>query len=44
MAGDARDSLAAQALGHHRFKEFCPFFCQVEAVEAAIWLTEVAQS
>jgi hypothetical protein len=21
---------------------YCPFFCQVEAVETAIWLTEVA--
>ena len=26
----------------HRFAEFRPFFCQVEAVETAIWLTEVA--
>jgi type III restriction enzyme len=27
---------------HHRFSEIRPFFCQVEAVETAIWLTEVA--
>ncbi|MBU2624549.1 MAG: DEAD/DEAH box helicase family protein [candidate division Zixibacteria bacterium] len=27
---------------HHRFTYFRPFFCQVEAVETAIWLTEVA--
>ena len=27
---------------HHRFSSFRPFFCQVEAVETAIWLTEVA--
>jgi len=27
---------------HHKFSGFRPFFCQVEAVEAAIWLTEVA--
>ncbi len=27
---------------HHRFADFRPFFCQVEAVETAIWLTEVA--
>ena len=26
----------------HRFQEYRPFFCQVEAVETAIWLTEVA--
>ena len=28
----------------HRFSGIRPFFCQVEAVEAAIWLTEVAPS
>ncbi len=28
---------------HHRFSGIRPFFCQVEAVETAIWLTEVAQ-
>jgi type III restriction enzyme len=27
---------------HHAFVGFRPFFCQVEAVETAIWLTEVA--
>src|SRR6185437_745888 len=27
---------------HHRFQNVTPFFCQVEAVETAIWLTEVA--
>ncbi len=27
---------------NHRFNEVRPFFCQVEAVETAIWLTEVA--
>ncbi len=29
---------------HHQFNRFRPFFCQVEAVETAIWLTEVAPS
>lgn len=27
---------------HHNFEFIRPFFCQVEAVETAIWLTEVA--
>ncbi len=27
---------------HHQFNEIRPFFCQVEAAEVAIWLTEVA--
>ncbi len=27
---------------HHKFNAIRPFFCQVEAVETAIWLTEVA--
>src|SRR5271157_694145 len=27
---------------HHNFSDVRPFFCQVEAVETAIWLTEVA--
>lgn len=27
---------------HHPFSSFRPFFCQVEAVETVIWLTEVA--
>jgi type III restriction enzyme len=27
---------------HHRFQNLRPFFCQVEAAETIIWLTEVA--
>lgn len=27
---------------HHKFSSVRPFFCQLEAVEAVIWLTEVA--
>ena len=27
---------------HHQFSSIRPFFCQVEAVETVIWLTEVA--
>ena len=27
---------------HHEFTHLRPFFCQIEAVETAIWLTEVA--
>jgi len=27
---------------HHQFQDIRPFFCQIEAVETAIWLTEVA--
>ena len=27
---------------HHKFSSIRPFFCQLEAVEAIIWLTEVA--
>lgn len=27
---------------HHRFSNLRPFFCQIEAVEVAIWLAEVA--
>ena len=27
---------------HHQFSDLRPFFCQVEAVETVIWLTEVA--
>ncbi|GAB3679012.1 BPTD_3080 family restriction endonuclease [Salinisphaera aquimarina] len=27
---------------HHEFSQLRPFFCQVEAAETAIWLTEVA--
>jgi type III restriction enzyme len=29
---------------HHSFTDVRPFFCQLEAVETAIWLTEVAPS
>lgn len=29
---------------HHDFNDVRPFFCQVEAVETAIWLTEVASA
>tara|TARA_B100002003_G_scaffold61429_2_gene56770 strand:+ start:1569 stop:2102 length:534 start_codon:yes stop_codon:yes gene_type:complete len=29
---------------HHQFNDIKPFFCQIEAVEVAIWLTEVAPS
>jgi len=42
MAGDAGDRAAAPALAHHQFNDLKPFFCQIEAVETAIWLTEVA--
>ena len=27
---------------HHKFRVVRPFFCQLEAVETAMWLTEVA--
>ena len=27
---------------HHQFQGARPFFCRIEAVETAIWLTEVA--
>ncbi len=27
---------------HHKFNSFRPFFCQLEAIETVIWLTEVA--
>jgi len=27
---------------HHQFNNLRPFFCQIEAIETAIWLTEVA--
>ena len=42
MAGHAGDRAAAQHWRHHEFSGVRPFFCQVEAVETAIWLTEVA--
>ena len=28
---------------HHSFEQIRPFFCQIEAVETVIWLTEVAR-
>jgi hypothetical protein len=42
VAGHTRDRKPAPALAHHKFSGVRPFFCQVEAVETAIWLTEVA--
>jgi type III restriction enzyme len=27
---------------HHEFQGIRPFYCQIEAAETAIWLTEVA--
>ena len=35
-------ALLLQHWRHHQFLGVRPFFCQVEAVETAIWLTEVA--
>jgi type III restriction enzyme len=29
---------------HHHFNDIRPFFCQIEAIETLIWLTEVAPS
>lgn len=29
---------------HHKFESIRPFFCQLEAVETVIWLTEVARN
>ena len=43
VAGDARRRRGClQHWRHHKFSGVRPFFCQVEAVETAIWLTEVA--
>ena len=42
LGSDSRDRPAAPALRHHRFSHYRPFFCQREAVETLIWLTEVA--
>jgi hypothetical protein len=43
VARDARDRAAAAALAAPRVqRQPRPFFCQIEAVETAIWLTEVA--
>ena len=38
----AETALLLQHWRHHKFSHYCPFFCQVEAVETLIWLTEVA--
>ena len=35
-------ALLLQHWRHHKFSHYRPFFCQVEAVETLIWLTEVA--
>jgi len=35
-------ALLLQHWRHHNFNSIRPFFCQIEAVEAAIWLMEVA--
>ena len=37
-----RNHRASSRSERHRFNDIRPFFCQVEAAEAAIWLTEVA--
>jgi type III restriction enzyme len=29
---------------HHKFSDIRPFFCQIEAIETVIWLTEVAKN
>lgn len=29
---------------HHKFSDIRPFFCQIEAIETIIWLTEVAKN
>ncbi len=42
MAGDSRNRPLAAALAQPPVQHGPTFFCQVEAVETAIWLTEVA--
>lgn len=37
-------ALLLQHWRHHEFEDVRPFFCQLEAVETVIWLTEVAPS
>ena len=37
-----RNHRASSRSERHRFNDIRPFFCQVEAAETAIWLTEVA--
>src|ERR1700731_2139853 len=39
---DPETACLLQHWRHHEFSGVRPFFCQVEAVETAIWLTEVA--
>ena len=34
--------VSARTCCNHEFQGVRPFFCQIEAVETAIWLTEVA--
>ena len=42
MERDAGDRAAPDVLAQPSVHRHRPFFCQVEAVETAIWLTEVA--
>ena len=42
MAGDAGDGATPSTLATYEFGGVRPFFCQIEAVETAIWFTEVA--
>jgi type III restriction enzyme len=42
VAGHAGTARLLQHWRHHKFGGVRPFFCQVEAAETAIWLTEVA--
>jgi type III restriction enzyme len=42
LARHARNGAPAAALAAPPFSSIRPFFCQVEAVETIIWLTEVA--
>ncbi len=42
LAGNPGNSRLLQHWRHHQFNRIKPFFCQIEAVETAIWLTEVA--
>ena len=42
VAGHPETARLLQHWRHHNFGSIRPFFCQVEAVETVIWLTEVA--
>jgi hypothetical protein len=42
MAGDAGGHPPASAQAASAVREIASFFCQIEAVETAIWLAEVA--